>query len=72
MIGIYVLWKMLEFNDIFQRCRSAKKNQLEMRLLSYPLAKPHNLAAQKDLSHCDGHFEYPQHMFWFRYKKIDL
>ena len=23
----------------------------------------------KDLSHGDGSFEYPQHMFWFRNKK---
>ena len=23
----------------------------------------------KELSHCDGSFEYPQHMFWLRTKK---
>ena len=24
----------------------------------------------KELSHCDSSFEYPQHMFWLRDKKI--
>ena len=26
----------------------------------------------KEPSHCDGSFEYPQHMFWLRNKKISL
>ena len=64
---------MLEFYDIFQKCRSAKKKSARNAIIVlYLLADPHTLETQKDLSHCDGHFEYPQHMFWLRNKKIDL
>ena len=38
-------------------------------IFSYSSVLTYVLDAQKEPSHRDGSFEYPQHMYWFRNKK---
>ena len=45
------------------------KENFQSKIVSYP--KFSNFCVcSKEPSHSDGSFEYPQHMFWFRNKKI--
>ena len=39
-------------------------------MISYPSDITFVMGAPKDSSHCDGSFEYPQHMFWLKSKII--
>ena len=49
---------------------SSKKFQLKIVNIFLPIIFSICFLCSKESSHGDGSFEYPQHMFWLRNKKI--
>ena len=41
----------------------------EIKIIFLPISLNMCFWCSKELSHRDGSYEYPQHMFWLRYKK---
>ena len=60
-------WIVSPYSDEFQRDhRSCERKNVNIFL---SISKNICFGCSKELSHWDGSFEYPQHMFWLRNKK---
>ena len=53
-------------SNIHKKNKNQRENENIFLLISFNIY----FGSSKELSHWDGSFEYPQHMFWLRNKKI--
>ena len=58
-------------NDHAAYCKGLDKQKIECNFVNIFLTTSLNISfvCSKELSYCDGSFEYPKHMFWLRNKK---
>ena len=71
-ISLIVLLQCV-FKDIVYTVSQVKVNKKYQRKIVnifLPINFNINFGCSKEPSHLDGFFEYPQHMFWLRNKKI--
>ena len=63
--GILVLDEV-RFSQVYINNNFQRKNENIFLPISFNIC----FGCSKEPSHLDGSFEYPQRMFWFRYKKV--
>ena len=58
--------------NIWSKGQLSKNNQRKIAIIFLSVTFNMCFGCSKELSHRDGFFEYPQHMFWLRNKKTDF